>query len=127
MNKGATARNMCPDTVILILVHPHNDAVSVLGLFDDLDKAALLVAVKETVILFTASFLFSDTFHRHRYIQIVGHLHRLCLLPASGMWVDRVSKPVFPNIRVLIWISTGFNQRQAHISLLNTVAVLAVV
>ena len=47
MNKGATARNMCPDTVILILVHPHNDAVSVLGLFDDLDKAALLVAVKE--------------------------------------------------------------------------------
>ena len=64
MNKGATARNMCPDTVILILVHPHNDAVSVLGLFDDLDKAALLVAVKETVILFTASFLFSDTFHQ---------------------------------------------------------------
>src|ERR1700732_363346 len=54
-------------------------------------------------------------------------LHGQCLLPVTGVRIERVAEVVMPPVGMRIWFYAGTQQRDAHDTPLRIVAILRVV
>ena len=115
------------DLLVVSLVHTQHQSVGVFGLLHGLQDHIGSGDGNQAVGVGQSAVLSADGNSGHGLVQVVSHLHNTGLTVIALVRNDGVGQVVHAAVSVNIGVSSGLQQGQAHDTVVDVVAVLAVV